>query len=39
MEVKPYFKAQTVFRKLPEMYFEVNALRKELNELKKQLNK
>mgnify|MGYP000668244544 FL=1 len=39
MEVKPYFKAQTVFRKLPDMYFEVNALRKELNELKKQLNK
>ena len=39
MEVKHYFKAQTVFRKLPDMYFEVNALRKELNELKKQLNK
>ena len=34
MELKPYFKAQAVFRKLPDMYFELNALRKELNELK-----
>jgi UDP-3-O-[3-hydroxymyristoyl] glucosamine N-acyltransferase len=39
MEVKPYFKSQSVFRKLPNMYFELNALRKELDELKKQLNK
>ena len=39
MELKPYFKAQAVFRKLPDMYFELNALRKELNELKQQLNK
>lgn len=39
MEPKPYFKAQAVFRKLPDMYFELNALRKELNELKQQLNK
>ena len=39
MEVKPYFKSQSVFRKLPDMYFELNALRKELDELKKQLNK
>jgi UDP-3-O-[3-hydroxymyristoyl] glucosamine N-acyltransferase len=39
MEVKSYFKSQSVFRKLPDMYFEMNALRKELNELKKQLNK
>ena len=35
MEVKPYFKSQSVFRKLPDMYFELNALRKELDELKK----
>ena len=39
MEEKPYFKSQAIFRKLPDMYFELNALRKELNELKKQLNK
>ncbi|MBQ8501176.1 MAG: UDP-3-O-(3-hydroxymyristoyl)glucosamine N-acyltransferase [Bacteroides sp.] len=39
MEMKPYFKSQSVFRKLPDMYFELNALRKELNELKQQLNK
>ena len=39
MELKPYFKSQAIFRKLPDMYFELNALRKELNELKQQLNK
>ena len=39
MEEKPFFKSQAIFRKLPDMYFELNALRKELNELKKQLNK
>lgn len=39
MEEKPYFKSQAIFRKLPDMYFELSALRKELNELKKQLNK
>ena len=39
MEEKPYFKSQAIFRKLPDMYFELNALRKELNEIKKQLNK
>ena len=37
MEEKPYFKSQAIFRKLPDMYFELNALRKELNELKQQL--
>ena len=36
--IKPYFKAQAIFRKLPDMYFELNALRKELNELKQQIN-
>ena len=35
MEMKPYFKAQAVFRRLPEMYAELNALRKEVEELKK----
>ena len=39
MEEKPYFKSQAIFRKLPDMYFELNALRKELNELKEQLKK
>lgn len=38
MEEKPFFKSSAVFRKLPDMYFELNALRKELNEIKKQLN-
>ena len=38
MEEKPFFKSSAIFRKLPDMYFELNALRKELNELKKQLN-
>ena len=37
MELKPYFKSQSVFRKLPDMYFEINRLRKELDELKAQL--
>lgn len=39
MEEKPFFKSSAIFRKLPDMYFELNALRKELTELKKQLNK
>ena len=39
MEEKPFFKSSAIFRKLPDMYFELNALRKELNEIKKQLNK
>ena len=39
MELKPYFKAQAVFRTLPDMYFALNALRKELNEFKQHLNK
>ncbi len=39
MEQRPYFKSRAVFNKLPDMYLEINALRKELNELKKQLNR
>ncbi len=37
MEMKPYFKSHLIHTKLPDMYKEVNALRKELDELKKQL--
>ena len=35
MEPTPYFKSQAIFRRLPEMYKELNALRKEIEELKK----
>lgn len=37
MEMKPYFKSASIYRKLPDMYFEMSALRKELEELKQQL--
>ncbi len=36
IEPKGFFKSSAVFRKLPEMYHELNMLRKELDELKKQ---
>ena len=39
MELKNYFKSSAVFKKLPDMYKELNALRKEIDEPKKQLNK
>ena len=39
MELKTYFKSSAVFRKLPDMYHELNSLKKEIEELKKQLNK
>lgn len=39
MEMKPFFKSQAIFRKLPDMYKELDALRKEITELKEQLNK
>ena len=39
MEMKSYFKSSAIFRKLPDMYFELNNLKKEIEELKKQLNK
>jgi UDP-3-O-[3-hydroxymyristoyl] glucosamine N-acyltransferase len=32
-------KSSAAFKKLPEIYLELNALKKELEELKKQLNK
>ena len=38
MEPTPYFKSQAIFRRLPDMYKELNALRKELDELRNKLN-
>ncbi len=37
MENRPYFKSRAVFGKLPDMYLELAALRKEMDEMKKQL--
>lgn len=34
MEMKPYFRSQAIFRRLPEMYKELNELRKEIDALK-----
>ena len=39
IEFKSYFKSSAVFKKLPDMYLELASLKKELEELKKQLNK
>ena len=39
IEMKNFFKSSAVFKKLPEMYMELNNLKKELEELKKQFNK
>lgn len=39
MDMKTFFKSSVIHRRLPDMYTELTALRKELNELKKQLNK
>ena len=39
IELKNYFKSSVLFKKLPEMATEMNSLRKEIEELKKQLNK
>ena len=38
-DAKQYFKASVAYKKLPEIYSEVSALRRELNELKKLINK
>ncbi|WP_321332956.1 UDP-3-O-(3-hydroxymyristoyl)glucosamine N-acyltransferase [uncultured Bacteroides sp.] len=38
-DAKKYFKASVIYKRLPEMYAELNMLRKEINELKQQLNK
>ena len=37
--LKNYFKSSAVFKKLPDMYLELNSLKKEIEELKKQLAK
>jgi UDP-3-O-[3-hydroxymyristoyl] glucosamine N-acyltransferase len=34
MEPKAFFKSMAVLKRLPDMYHELNALRKELDELK-----
>ncbi len=34
MEMKPYFRSQAIFRRLPDMYKELNELRKEIEALK-----
>lgn len=39
IDMKNYFKSSAVFKKLPEMYLELSSLKKEIEELKKQLNK
>lgn len=39
MEPKKYFKSQAIFRRLPDMYAQLNALQKEIDQLKQQLNK
>lgn len=36
MNPKDFFKAKALYRRLPDMYREINALRKELEELKQQ---
>ena len=38
MEPTPYFKSQAIFRRLPDMYKELSALRKELDELRNKMN-
>lgn len=38
-EAKNYFKSSIVYKKLPEIYTTLNNLQKEIDELKKQLNK
>lgn len=38
-DAKQYFKASVVYKRLPDMYNELTALRRELNELKQLLNK
>ena len=39
IEFKNYFKSSAVFKKLPDMYLELASLKKEIEELKKLLNK
>lgn len=37
MEPKPYFKSQAIFRRLPDMYKQLNELQKQIDELKGKL--
>lgn len=37
MNPRSYFKSQAIFRRLPDMYKELNSLKKEIEQLKKQL--
>ena len=37
MDPKDFFKAKALYRRLPDMYKEISALRKEIEELKKKL--
>ena len=39
IEMKNYFKSSVLFKKLPDMAAELNSLKKEIEEIKKQLNK
>lgn len=38
IDPKTYFKSSFVFKQLPEMYYQVNTMKKEIEELKKQIN-
>jgi UDP-3-O-[3-hydroxymyristoyl] glucosamine N-acyltransferase len=38
-DAKGWMKSSAVFKRLPDMYAELNAMRKEINELKEKLNK
>ena len=37
MDVKQFYRSAAITRRLPDMYYELNNLRKELNELKGKL--
>lgn len=39
IDARIFARSSAVFKKLPEMYTTLNALQKEIEELKKQLNK
>ena len=39
IDAKNFMKSSGVYKKLPEMYATLNAMQKEIEELKKQLNK
>ena len=35
METRPYFRSQAIFQRLPQMYKDFEAMKKEIEELKK----